>query len=94
MTANTPAHNPEITVEHFELTLRLDATVTVFDGAGQATDWLKPGAETKVRWRGGVPSEAEIRLGYQHMQHTVLAPMVEEIVVQLRARLDETRRGR
>jgi hypothetical protein len=81
-------------VERFELRLRLDATITVYDGAGQPSDWLKPGAEAAVSWRGGIPSQEEIHLGYQHMQHTVLAPMVEEIVVQLRARLDEIRRGR
>ena len=94
MTANVPASQPEVTVEKFELRLRLDATVTVFDGAGQATDWLKPGAETAVTWRGGIPSQVEIQLGFKHMQHTVLAPVLEEVIVQLRARLDETRRGR
>ena len=84
---------PEPEVERFELRLRLDATITVYDGAGQATDWLKPGAEAAVHWRGGIPSEAEVQLGYQHLQHTVLGPVLEEMVVLLRRRIDEVRRG-
>jgi hypothetical protein len=88
-----PASLPQVEVEKVELRLRLDATVTVYDGTGQATDWLKPGSEGAVTWRGGIPSEAEVELGYQYL-HARNAQILEEVLVAMRKRLDETRRGR
>ena len=80
---------PEI--ERFKLTLRMDATITVYDRAGQATDWLKPGASAACTWRG-VPSETELALRYRDLQAATSA-ILEDVVTQARRRLDEARRG-
>lgn len=91
--AKLPDSLPKVEVEKVELRLKMDATVTVYDAAGQATDWLKPGSEGGVTWRGGIPSEAEVKLGYEYL-HARNAQALEEVLVAIRQRLDETRRGR
>lgn len=80
---------PEI--EKFRLTLKMEATITVFDSTGQATDWLKPGAEASCTWRG-IPSEAELALRYRDLSAATSA-ILEDVVVTSRKRLDEARRG-
>lgn len=80
---------PEI--ERFRLTLRMDATITVFDNQGNPTDWLKPGAEASCTWRG-VPSETELALRYQDLT-TATSAILEDVLTQARKRLDEARRG-
>lgn len=80
-------------VEKFTLSLKLDATISVIGPDGQATDWLKPGVEAAATWKGGIPSEAELKLGASHIHQRVLAPTLEELVVSIRDRLVEVRRG-
>jgi hypothetical protein len=78
-------------IEKFELQVSMDATITVFDGAGNPTDWLKPGASAKTTW-GGVPSETELALRYRDMQ-TAIAVVLGDVVENTRKRLDAVRRG-
>lgn len=78
-------------IEKFELQVSMDATITVFDGAGNPTDWLKPGTKVKTTW-GGVPSEVELALRYGDMQ-TALALILGDVVESSRKRLDEARKG-
>jgi hypothetical protein len=78
-------------IEKFELQVSMDATITVFDGAGNPTDWLKPGTKVKTTW-GGVPSEVELVLRYRDMQQA-LSIVLEDVIVNTRKRLDEGRRG-
>lgn len=95
MTAQLPSNleEPPVSVEKVTLTLSMAATVTVYDGAGQPTDWLKPGSEASVTWRNGIPSEEETQLAYQYL-HNRNAQALEEVIVAVRGRLDEARRGR
>lgn len=83
-----PDNLPVVEVDRVELRLKMDATITVFDNAGQAVDWLKPGSEASVSWRGGIPSEEEVKLGY-HYLHQRNAQALEEVIVQVRKRLGE-----
>lgn len=73
------------------LTLRLDATITVYDSTGQATDWLKPGTEAKATW-SGVPSEQEVVLRYRDLNQ-MISVTLEDIIATARKRIDESRRG-
>lgn len=82
---------PEPEIERFKLTLRMDATITVYDASGQATDWLKPGAEASCSWRG-VPSETELALRYRDLSE-VASSVLEDVLVNSRKRLDEARKG-
>jgi hypothetical protein len=92
--AEVPASLPlPVEVDKVRLTLRMDATITIYDAAGQATDWIKPGSEASVTWRNGIPSEAEVRLGYEYL-NARNSQALEENIVAIRKRLDETRRGR
>jgi hypothetical protein len=81
----------EPAIEKFELQVSMDATITVFDGAGNPTDWLKPGAQAKTTWQG-VPSETELALRYRDMQQAI-AVVLGDVVENTRKRLDEARRG-
>lgn len=91
--ADLPKSLPKVDVEKVELRLKMDATVTVYDATGTPTDWLKPGSEGAVTWRGGIPSEAEVKLGYEYL-HARNAQALEEVLVAIRKRLDDQRRGR
>lgn len=53
-------------VEKFKLSISMNATVTIFDAAGEPVEWVRPGSEAATTWRG-MPSEAEVILGYQAM---------------------------
>lgn len=74
-------------IERTELTLRMDATVTVYDATGQATNWLKPGSEMTTTWKGD-PTDAEVALRYNSMKDKV-AVTLEDVLVATRARLME-----
>lgn len=78
-------------IESVELRLRMDATLTVAGVGSQPTEWLKPGAEASIRWRGQ-PSEEELVAGYLFMQTKALAPMLEDVITELRQRMVEARR--
>ncbi len=81
---------PEI--DRFKLTVRMDATITVYDPRGEPSDWLKPGTEVSCSWKG-VPSEAELALRYQDLTQAAKVTL-EDLVTTSRQRLDEARRGR
>lgn len=82
----------ELKIEKFKLTIRMDATITVYDGAGTPSDWLKPGSEASVTWNG-VPTEEELSLRYRDLSKVATATL-EDVLVSSRKRLDESRRGR
>jgi hypothetical protein len=52
--------------EKFELEISMEATVTVFNKAGEPINWLKPGTKAKHTWYG-MPSQKEIELRYADM---------------------------
>ena len=79
-------------IEKVRLTLRMDATITVTGADGNASDWLKPGAEASVTWRGQ-PTREEMIQGYVYLQNDTLAPMLEDIISSLRDKMVEARRG-
>lgn len=82
---------PDGTIEWVELTLRLDATITVETAGGGASEWIKPGAEGRIRMRG-VPTGGQLSDGYRYIQQGILAPALEEVIVQIQQRLAETHR--
>lgn len=79
-------------VSGFKLTLRMDATITIFDGTGRATDWLKQGTEASQSWKS-VPTEAQVATAYQALE-AVAANILEVVVTKNRQALDDARRGR
>lgn len=79
-------------IESVELKLKMDATLTVTGVGSQPTEWLKPGAEASIRWRGQ-PSQQEMVAGYLFLQTKALAPMLEDVITELRARMVEARRN-
>jgi hypothetical protein len=86
-----PENLLSVQVERMELRLRMDATVTVYDATGTPTDWLKPGSEAAVWWNG-VPPEPELVARYQDLS-TVASMTLEQVIVEVRKRLDAARRG-
>jgi hypothetical protein len=79
-------------IESVELKLRMDATITVTGVGSQPTEWLKPGAEASVRWRGQ-PNQQELVQAYLYMHNQMLAPMLEDVITELRQRMVEARRN-
>lgn len=77
--------------DRFELRLRMDATVTVFDHNGQPTDWIKPGSEASMSWRG-VPSQEELMLRYNDLT-SVISATLEDVLGTVRERVERARRG-
>ena len=76
----------ETPIERVQLTLRLDATITIYDQSGNPTNWLKPGSEAAVSWKG-LPSDQEVSLAYQYLNarnHDALKAVIEETNRQLR----------
>lgn len=76
-------------VEKFKLTVKMEATITVFNAMGEPENWLKPGSEASMTWRG-VPTQDELVLGYDNLS-TVAKATLEDVVVSSRKRLDESR---
>lgn len=79
-------------IESVELRLRMDATLTVTGVGSQPTEWLKPGAEASIRWRGQ-PGQEELVQAYLYMHTQMLAPMLEDVISELRQRMVEARRN-
>lgn len=77
--------------EKFSLEVRMDATITIYDATGQATDWLKPGTTVNHTWKG-MPTEQEIVTKYNAMKE-VASVTLEDVLVNSRKRVDEARRG-
>jgi hypothetical protein len=78
-------------IESVELKLKMDATITVNGVGAQPTEWLKPGAEASIRWRGQ-PNQEELVAGYLYLHTQALAPMLEDVIKELRERMVEARR--
>lgn len=78
--------------EKFTLTLRMDATITIHDAMGQATDWLKPGTEVSHTWKG-MPTQEEVAMKYNDMKE-VAGVTLEDVVAHSKQRLDRELRGR
>lgn len=79
-------------IESVELKLKMDATLTVTGVGSQPSEWLKPGAEASIRWRGQ-PSREELVTAYLYMHNQMLAPMLEDVITELRQRMVEARRN-
>jgi hypothetical protein len=79
-------------IESVELKLKMDATLTVAGVGSQPTEWLKPGAEASIRWRGQ-PSQEELVTAYLYMHNQMLAPMLEDVITELRQRMVDARRS-
>jgi hypothetical protein len=86
-----PNNLEPVKVERMELRLRMDATISVTDDTGHVLDWLKPGSEAAVWWNG-VPPEPELVARYQDLS-TVASMTLEQVIVEVRKRLDAARRG-
>lgn len=78
-------------VVKFELKLKMDATVTIHDATGQATDWIKPGSEVGCTWNG-VPTTEEITLRYESLSQVASATL-EAVLVQTHNQLRKARQG-
>jgi hypothetical protein len=91
MSVPTPDLPAEI--EWVELELKLDATITVGAYQGpEPTEWMKPGCGGKVHFRG-MPDEEQLRAAYGYLQAYMIAPALEEVIVQIQNRLVEQRRA-
>jgi hypothetical protein len=89
---------PSARLETFELRLRMDATLTI-NGQEQ---WLKPGTETGMRWKGyqwndqwvdPLPTEDQISAAFQIMQQKILAPVLDEMIMISQRVITEARRS-
>jgi len=81
-----PADQLGSPIESFELTMKLDCTLTV-----NGTDWMKPGVQGAIKWRR-LPSEEELKLGTTYIQQAVIGPAIADAISHMSARLDEARR--
>lgn len=79
-------------IESVELRLRMDATLTVTGVGTQPTEWLKPGAEASIRWKGQ-PSQQELVQAYLYMHVQMLSPMLEDVIKELQDRMVQARRN-
>lgn len=79
---------PPNEVEKFEIRVRLDASVIV-----NGQDWLKPGVETAVRWRG-IPSAQEQADAVEFMQSQVVAPVIAQVMELVDERVSALRAAR
>lgn len=81
-------------IEFVELRIKMDATLTVQTASAQPTEWIKPGVEAAIRWRGPeAPAEMQLRAGAQFLQGTMIAPHLEELIVMVSDGLQRARRG-
>lgn len=74
-----------------QLTITVGATVSV-NGAQQYGDWFRPSASYSIRW-DGVPLEEQLRIATKFAQQEVIAPALEDVIVQISKRLDVRRNG-
>jgi hypothetical protein len=78
-------------IEKFRLSVSMNATVTIFNDAGEATDWLRPGTESATTWRG-MPSQEELILAYREMSN-VAGVTLEDVLTSSRQRIEEYKAG-
>lgn len=79
-------------IEWTELTLRCDATLTVGNYQGQATEWMKPGAEGKVHMTGR-PDVAQIGAAYDYLQNDVINRALVQVIEHLHEQLRKIRQN-
>jgi len=77
--------------DKFELRIRMDATVTMYDALGNPTSWLKPGSEVAHTWKG-MPTVEEVILRYNDME-TIAAGTLEKMIVTTQGEIEKSRRG-
>jgi hypothetical protein len=65
--------------EKFELKVSMNATVTVFNDAGQPVEWLRPGTEAAHTWYG-MPTVQEVLMRYQDMAEITSATLKDVLV--------------
>lgn len=84
------ALNPEqpIQIDWLELTLRCDATLTVGQYGGQASEWMKPGAEGKLHM-SGMPTPEQLVAAYDYLQNYVIGPSLTQTITFLQQKLLE-----
>lgn len=78
-------------IEKFKLTVTMNATITVFDDAGQPKDWLRQGSETRATWNG-MPTVEELLLRYKDMTEITSATL-GDVLGSSQAHLNDARRG-
>ena len=82
-------------VEWVELRIRMDATLTVSVDSSNPTEWIKPGAEGAIRFRGpNLPEPDQLRAASQYLQTYQLAPALEDVIVLIQDRVRQQRQGR
>jgi hypothetical protein len=79
-------------LEWVELSLKLDATITVgaYSSSNEPTEWMKPGAAGKVHF-SGMPDDHQIKAAYSYIQNNIIAPALEEVIVAINHRLGQGR---
>lgn len=84
-------------IDSFQLTIRMDATITV-----NGDQWFKPGAEGSMTWKGyewsgqwvdPIPTEEELKVAFGLIQTGILTPVLEEVITASQRRIAEARRG-
>lgn len=78
-------------IEKFKLIITMNATVTVFNEAGEPKDWLRQGSETRATWNG-MPSQEELLLRYKDMT-TITAATLEDVLGTTTQKLVEKNQG-
>lgn len=81
---------PEITST--TLTLSVGATISVNGNVQSYGDWIRPSCSYAISW-GGLPTEDQLRIATKFIQQEVLAPAIEDTIVQVSDRLQQSRRG-
>lgn len=78
--------------EKFEMEISMSATVTIFNDAGQPTEWLRPGSAARHTWYG-MPTPEEIQLRYRDMVDITSATL-EDGLVNARQRALDAKEGK
>lgn len=81
-----------LVIEWVELSLRVDATLTVGEYGGQPSEWMKPGAEGKVHMLGA-PNPEQVKAVYSYLLNDVIGPSVADTIAHLQDKAIEARRG-
>ena len=78
-------------IEFVELTVRVDATMTVGTYGEKPSEWMKTGAEGKAHMRG-IPAPDQIQTAYNYIQATMLEPALAQMIGTIHEKLIEQRR--
>lgn len=80
-------------VEKFKLIVTMNATVTVFNEAGEPKDWLRQGSETHATWNG-MPTQQELLLRYGDMTTITSATLGDILGTSTAALKERNEQGR